>query len=126
MMKNYINICAYRLNAADYKILFKKSAVLDSRNATMISENDLRKRGRSLAWHEQRASRLKNFAPDSAAKTPAGQNYSGFAFHTASFARNAAVRNITQFADGTRSSAAPAGIKRPSPQEPLCTIRICR
>ena len=41
MMKNYINICAYRLNAADYKILFKKSAVLDSRSATMIS--DLRK-----------------------------------------------------------------------------------
>ena len=39
MMKNYINICAYRLNAADYKILFKKSAVLDSRSATMISEN---------------------------------------------------------------------------------------
>ena len=38
MMKNYINICAYRLNAADYKILFKKSAVLDSRSATMISE----------------------------------------------------------------------------------------
>ena len=37
----YINIseCAYRLNAADYKILFKKSAVLDSRSATMISEN---------------------------------------------------------------------------------------
>ena len=22
--------------------------------------------------------------------------------------------------------AAPAGIKRPSPQEPLCTVRICR
>ena len=88
--------------------------------------NDLRKRRRSLAWREQRASRLKNFVLVSARKTSAGQNYSGFGFQTASSARNAAVRNITRFADETRSSAAPAGIKRPSRLGRSCTAHICR
>ena len=67
-----------------------------------------------MAWHEQRASRLKNFALVSAQKRAAGRNYSGFGFQTASSVRNAAVQNITRFAGGMRSSAAPAGIKRPS------------
>ena len=88
--------------------------------------NDLRKRRRSLAWHEQRASHLGSFAPDSARKTSAGQNYSGFGFRTASSARNAAVRNTTRFAGGMRSSAAPAGIKRPSRLGRSCIARICR
>ena len=67
-----------------------------------------------MAWHEQRASRLKNFALVSARKRAAGRNYFGFGFQTASSARNAAVRNTTRFVGGMRSSAAPAGIKRPS------------
>ena len=54
------------------------------------------------------------------------RNYSGFGFQTASSVRNAAVRNITRFAGGTRSSAAPADARPPSPLEPLCTARICR
>ena len=78
------------------------------------SENDLRKRRRSLAWHEPRASRLKNFVLVSAPKRSAGRNYSGFGFQTASSVRNVAVQNITRFVDGTRSSAAPAGIRPPS------------
>ena len=47
-----------------------------------------------MAWHEQRASRLKNFVLVSARKKSAGRNYSGFGFRTASSVRNAAVRNI--------------------------------
>ena len=76
--------------------------------------NDLRKGRRSLVWHEQRASHLKNFALVSARKKSAGRNYSGFGFRTVLSAPNAAVRNTTRFVDGTRSSAAPASIKRPS------------
>ena len=37
-----------------------------------------------------------------------------------------AVRNITRFVDGTRSSAAPAGIRPPSRPGQSCTARICR
>ena len=114
-------IYAYRLHAAGHKIDVRVRSI-----GHKMCYNDLRKRRRSLAWHEQRASRFRNFAPGSAPRTPAGQNYSGFGFRTASSARNAAVRNITQFADGTRSSAAPAGIRHPLPQEPLCTARIFR
>ena len=80
----------------------------------MISENDLRKRRRSLAWHTQRASHLKNFALVSARKRSAGRNYSGFGFRTVLSARNAAVRNTTRFAGETCSSAAPVGIRPPS------------
>ena len=54
------------------------------------------------------------------------RNYSGFGIRTALSARNAAVRNTTRFADGTRSSAAPADTRPPSPLKPLCTARICR
>ena len=53
-----------------------------------------------MAWHTQRASRLKNFVLVSARKRAAGRNYSGFGFQTASSVRNAAVRNITRFAGG--------------------------
>ena len=113
--------CAYRLNAAERRIDVKVRNIGQRK-----CYNDLRKRRRSLAWHEQRASRLKNFAPDSARKMPAGRNYSGFDSRMASSARNAAVRNITWFAGGIRSSAAPADTRPPSPQEPLCTARICR
>ena len=55
-----------------------------------------------MAWHTQRRSRFRNFAPDSARKRAAGRNYSGFGFQTASSARNAAVRNTTRFAGETR------------------------
>ena len=88
--------------------------------------NDLRKRRRSLAWHEQRASHLGSFAPDSAQKRPAGQNYSGFGFRTASSARNAAVRNITRFAGGTCSSAAHVDTRPLSRLGQSCIARICR
>ena len=88
--------------------------------------NDLRKRRRSLAWHEQRASHLGSFAPDSAQNRPARRNYSGFGFRTVLSAQNAAVRNTTRFAGGTCSSAAPAGIKRPSRLGRSCTAHICR
>ena len=67
-----------------------------------------------MVWHEQRASRFRNFAPASTRKTPAGRNYSGFAFRTVLSARNAAAQNITRFAGEMRSSAAPAGIRPPS------------
>ena len=112
--------CAYRLHAAERKIDTKVRNIRQQK-----CYNDLRKRRRSLAWHEQRASRLKNFALVSARKRAAGRNYSGFGFQTALSARNAAVRNITQFAGGTRSSAVPADTRLPSPQKPLCTARIC-
>ena len=115
-----IIICAYRLYAVERKIDTKVRNIGQQK-----CYNDLRKRRRSLAWHEQRASRLKNFALASARKRAAGRNYSGFGFQTALSARNAAVRNITQFAGGTRSSAAPADTRLPSPQKPLCTARIC-
>ena len=113
-------ICAYRLYAVERKIDTKVRNIGQQK-----CYNDLRKRRRSLAWHEQRASRLKNFALVSARKRAAGRNYSGFGFQTALSARNAAVRNITQFAGGTRSSAVPADTRLPSPQKPLCTARIC-
>ncbi len=113
--------CAYRLYAVERKIDTKVRNIGQQK-----CYNDLRKRRRSLAWHTQRRSRFRNFAPDSARKRAAGRNYSGFGFQTASSARNAAVRNITQFAGGTRSSAAPADARPPSPQEPLCTARTCR
>ena len=112
--------CAYRLYAVERKIDTKVRNIGQQK-----CYNDLRKRRRSLAWHEQRASRLKNFALVSARKRAAGRNYSGFGFQTALSARNAAVRNITQFAGGTRSSAVPADTRLPSPQKPLCTARIC-
>ena len=87
----------------------------------MISENA------GGHWHgEQRASRLKNFALVSARKRAAGRNYSGFGFQTASSVLNAAVQNITRFAGEMRSSAAPAGIKRPSRLGRSCTAHICR
>ena len=54
------------------------------------------------------------------------RNYSGFGIRTALSARNAAVRNITWFAGGMRSSAALVDARPSSPQEPLCTARICR
>ena len=116
-----ITKCAYRLHAAERKTDEKVRNIGQQK-----CYNDLRKRRRSLAWHEQRASRLKNFALVSARKRAAGRNYSGFAFQTASSVRNAAVRNITRFAGGTRSSAAPAGIKRPSRLGRSCTAHICR
>lgn len=115
-----IFFCAYRLYAVERKIDTKVRNIGQQK-----CYNDLRKRRRSLAWHEQRASRLKNFALVSARKRAAGRNYSGFGFQTALSARNAAVRNITQFAGGTRSSAVPADTRLPSPQKPLCTARIC-
>jgi len=115
-----IKLCAYRLYAVERKIDTKVRNIGQQK-----CYNDLRKRRRSLAWHEQRASRLKNFALVSARKRAAGRNYSGFGFQTALSARNAAVRNITQFAGGTRSSAVPADTRLPSPQKPLCTARIC-
>ena len=115
-----IFLCAYRLYAVERKIDTKVRNIGQQK-----CYNDLRKRRRSLAWHEQRASRLKNFALVSARKRAAGRNYSGFGFQTALSARNAAVRNITQFAGGTRSSAVPADTRLPSPQKPLCTARIC-
>ena len=93
-----ISKCAYRLHAAERKIDTKVRNIRQQK-----CYNDLRKGRRSLAWHKQRASRFRNFALVSAPKTPAGRNYFGFGFQTASFARNAAVRNITQFANGTRS-----------------------
>ena len=74
-----------------------------------------------MAWHEQRASHFRNFAPVSARRTPAGRNYSGFGFRTVSSARNAAVRNTTRFAGEARSSAVPADARPPSPRGPLCT-----
>ena len=113
--------CAYRLYAVERKIDTKVRNIGQQK-----CYNDLRKRRRSLAWHTQRASRLKNFVLVSARKRAAGRNYSGFGFQTASSVRNAAVRNITRFAGGTRSSAAPAGIKRPSRLGQSCTARICR
>ena len=116
----YFMVCAYRLYAVERKIDTKVRNIGQQK-----CYNDLRKRRRSLAWHEQRASRLKNFALVSARKRAAGRNYSGFGFQTALSARNAAVRNITQFAGGTRSSAVPADTRLPSPQKPLCTARIC-
>jgi len=116
-----IKLCAYRLYAVERKIDTKVRNIGQQK-----CYNDLRKRRRSLAWHTQRASRLKNFVLVSAPKTPAGRNYSGFGFQTALSARNAAVRNITQFAGGTRSSATLVDARPPSPQEPLCTARICR
>ncbi len=116
-----ISKCAYRLHTAERKIDTKVRNIRQQK-----CYNDLRKGRRSLVWHEQRASRLKNFALVSARKRAARRNYSGFAFQTASFARNAAVRNITQFANGTRSSAAPVGIKRPSRPGRSCTARTCR
>lgn len=119
-MKKIKKICAYRLYAVERKIDTKVRNIGQQK-----CYNDLRKRRRSLAWHEQRASRLKNFALVSARKRAAGRNYSGFGFQTALSARNAAVRNITQFAGGTRSSAVPADTRLPSPQKPLCTARIC-
>lgn len=69
---------------------------------------------------------FEKFRTRFSAETPAGQNYFGFGFRTALSARNAAVRNTTRFADGTRSSAAPTDTRPPSPLEPLCTARICR
>lgn len=113
--------CAYRLYAVERKIDTKVRNIGQQK-----CYNDLRKRRRSLAWHTQRASRLKNFVLVSAPKTPAGRNYSGFGFQTASSVRNAAVRNITRFAGGTRSSVTLVDARPPSPQEPLCTARICR
>ena len=116
-----IKICAYRLYAVERKIDTKVRNIGQQK-----CYNDLRNRRRSLAWHEQRASRLKNFALASARKRAAGRNYSGFGFQTASSVRNAAVRNITRFAGGTRSSVTLVDARPPSPQEPLCTARICR
>ena len=113
--------CAYRLYAVERKIDTKVRNIGQQK-----CYNDLRKRRRSLAWHEQRASRLKNFALVSARKRAAGRNYSGFGFQTALSARNAAVRNTTRFAGGMRSSAAPAGIKRPSRLGRSCIARTCR
>ena len=113
--------CAYRLYAVERKIDTKVRNIGQQK-----CYNDLRKRRRSLAWHEQRASRLKNFALVSARKRAAGRNYSGFGFQTASSVRNAAVRNTTRFAGGMRSSAAPAGIKRPSRLGRSCIARTCR
>ena len=118
--KQTIKQCAYRLYAVERKIDTKVRNIGQQK-----CYNDLRKRRRSLAWHEQRASRLKNFALVSARKRAGGRIYSGFGFQTALSARNAAVRNITQFAGGTRSSAVPADTRLPSPQKPLCTARIC-
>ena len=115
MCVHHILNCAYRLHAAERKIDVKVRNIGQQK-----CYNDLRKRRRSLTWRTQRRSRFRSFAPDSARKTPAGQNYFGFGFRTALSARNAAVRNITLFADGTRSSAAPAGIRPPSrPSLPL-------
>ena len=119
--RNLIRNCAYRLHAAERKIDTKVRNIGQQK-----CYNDLRKRRRSLAWHEQRASRLKNFVLVSARKKSAGRNYSGFDSRMASSARNAAVRNITRFAGGMRSSAAPAGIKRPSRLGRSCTAHICR
>ena len=113
--------CAYRLYAVERKIDVKVQNIGQQK-----CYNDLRKRRRSLTWRMQRRSRFRSFAPDSVRKTPAGQNYSGFGFQTASSVRNAAVRNITQFAGEMRSSAAPAGIKHPSRLGRSCTAHICR
>ena len=117
----YILFCAYRLHAAERKIDTKVRNIGQQK-----CYNDLRKGRRSLVWHEQRASRLKNFALVSARKRAAGRNYSGFGFRTVLSARNVGVRNITQFADGTRSSAAPADIRPPSRPGRSCTARTCR
>ena len=119
--KEEIKQCAYRLHAAGHKIDARVRSI-----GQLMCYNDLRKIRRSLAWHEQRASRLKNFAPSSARKRPAGQNYSGYGFQTTSSARNAAVRNITRFARGTHSSAVPVDTRLLLPREPLCTARIFR
>ena len=116
-----IVFCAYRLYAAERKIDVKVRNIGQQK-----CYNDLRKHRRSLAWHTQRASHLGSFAPASAQRRPAGRNYSGFGFQTASSVRNAAVQNITRFAGGMRSSAAPAGIKRPSRLGRSCTARTCR
>ena len=75
-------------------------------------------RAESITFEEFRT----RFSTESAA----GRNYSGFGFRTVLSVRNAAVRNITRFAGGTRSSAALVDARPPSPQEPLCTARICR
>lgn len=119
--RNLIRNCAYRLHAAERKIDTKVRNIGQQK-----CYNDLRKRRRSLAWHEQRASRLRNFVLVSARKKSAGRNYSGFGFQTASSVRNAAVQNITRFAGGIRSSAAPADTRPPLPLKPLCTARTCR
>ena len=119
--KQSISLCAYRLHAAERKIDTKVRNIGQQK-----CYNDLRKGRRSLVWHEQRASRLKNFALVSARKRAAGRNYSGFGFRTVLSARNVGVRNITQFADGTRSSAAPADIRPPSRPGRSCTARTCR
>ncbi len=87
--------------------------------------NDLRKRRRSLAWHEQRASRLKNFVLVSARKKSAGRNYSGFGFRTVLSAQNAAVRNTTRFAGGTCSSAAHVDTRPLSRLGQSCIARTC-
>ena len=59
--------CAYRLHAAERKIDVKVRNIGQQK-----CYNDLRKRRRSLAWHEQRASRLKNFALVSARRALPG------------------------------------------------------